>query len=64
MEVEFGEEPFDAGAHCRLLVRRTGHDLGVAHSRQIEGVHRVLVREQRDEGAEVLGLRSHGVQQR
>ena len=33
VEVEFGEEPFDAGAHRRFFVRRAGHDLGIAHTR-------------------------------
>jgi hypothetical protein len=63
VEVEFGQEPLDARAHGRLVVRRAGHDLGVAHPRQVEGVHGVLVRDQRDEVAEVLGLGAHGVQQ-
>jgi hypothetical protein len=63
VEVEFGQEPLDARTHGRLVVRRTGHDLGVAHPRQIERVDGVPVRDQRDEEAEVLGLGAHGVQQ-
>ncbi len=62
-QVESGDEVLDRFAHGRLLIGGARHDLRVAHSREIEGIHRVPILDQRDEVTEVLGLGAHGVQQ-